>query len=65
MHRNDSLSVKKDELWNTVENYIQENHICSPESIHQCDHVILNAYEFLESVCEIVGYYDYNFDEEE
>ena len=36
--------------------FIQENQITCAESVYQTDHVIANAYEFIEDVCNCVGY---------
>lgn len=46
------------ELHDHCVNFIQENQITCAESVYQTDRVILNAYEFIEGVCEIVGYVD-------
>lgn len=50
------------ELWNVCSNFIIEEQIGCPEIIAQCDNVIENAYYFIEKVCDIVGYVE--FDEE-
>jgi hypothetical protein len=47
---------QKDALYNFVKIWRDKNEIICPETIHQCDHVILGAYEFMEGLCEIVGY---------
>lgn len=38
--------------------FIKEQKIRTPESVYQMDNVIENAYEFIEQVCDIVGYHD-------
>jgi hypothetical protein len=43
-----------------VTDFVLKNEIGSSETIYQCDHVIENALEFIESLCDIVGYYDYD-----
>ena len=45
------------ELWDHCERFIKEQEIRCPESVYQQDHVIEKAYEFIEKVCEIVGYH--------
>lgn len=40
------------------EQFIQDQRIHCAETVYQSDRVILNAYEFIEGVCDIVGYYD-------
>lgn len=47
----------KDSLHNYCKKYIEEQTIHSSETIHQCDWVIASAYEFIEGVCDIVGYH--------
>jgi len=44
------------ELFRLCEQFIIENEISYPEAIYQRDSVIGNAYEFLEEMCNIVGY---------
>lgn len=41
-----------------IQNFIEENRISCAETIYQTDRVIENAYEFIESLTEIVGYYE-------
>ena len=36
--------------------FINDQKIDCAETIHQTDWVIENAYEFIEDICEIVGY---------
>lgn len=40
-----------------IERFIDDNGISCAESIYQLDKVIQNAYEFIEELCELVGYY--------
>jgi DNA-directed RNA polymerase subunit RPC12/RpoP len=47
----------KDKLWEACNEFIKHNQISCPETIHQCDWVNENSYEFIEKICEIVGYY--------
>ena len=42
-----------------TEKFVIDREIGSAEAIYQCDSVIENACEFIESLCDIVGYYDY------
>lgn len=46
----------RNSLWNEVHRFITENGVNCPEAIYQNDRVILNAQEFLERICSIVGY---------
>lgn len=43
---------------------MDEQEITCPETIHQSDRVIENAYEFIEVLAEVVGYHVYPQDEE-
>jgi hypothetical protein len=36
--------------------FVEENKISCPEAVCQCDWVITNAYEFIEDICDVVGY---------
>ncbi len=56
---------KRDELWKVCEDFILKQKIECPETIHQCDWVIENAYEFIEDICDIIGYDEYDEDDEE
>lgn len=49
---------KLEKLWQVCKTYIDMQQISCPESVYQSDGVILNAYEFIEKVCDIVGYWD-------
>lgn len=43
-------------LFAVAQRFIQQQNIFCPETIYQSDRVIENAYEFIEQVCNIVGY---------
>lgn len=43
-------------LWSLCQTFIFEQDIHSSETVYQCDNVILNANEFIENICNIVGY---------
>ena len=43
-------------LWNKCLEFVESQQISCPEIIYQTDWVIENAYEFIEDVCDIVGY---------
>lgn len=45
-------------LQKLCEEFIKKQKISCPETIYQTDHVIENAYEFIENICNIIGYYD-------
>jgi hypothetical protein len=47
---------KRNELWKICLKFIQENQINCPESIYQSDRVVLNSQEFIESICDLIGY---------
>lgn len=45
-------------LWQVCAQFIEAQNISCAESVYQTDRVIENAYEFIEQVCDIVGYVD-------
>lgn len=47
-------------LWDEVHNFITKMNINCEETIFQSDSVIINAYEFIYDLCEIVGYGEYD-----
>lgn len=49
--------TKENQLMNVCKKFIEDQTIRCAETIYQTDRVIENAYEFIESVCEVVGYY--------
>lgn len=46
------------ELFNLCQDFIRDNKIRCAEDIYQKDRVIENAYNFIEEICEIVGYHE-------
>lgn len=44
------------QLLDLCEQFIKDNKIDCAEVVYQNDRVIRNAYEFIEEICEIVGY---------
>lgn len=53
----------KDKLWEHCKSFVAAQSIYSSESVYQSDRVIENAYEFIEGVCDIVGYHEVEEDE--
>ncbi len=53
----------RDELLEVCMKFIQENGIGCRENIYQSDRVVLNSLEFIERICDVVGYYDVEEDE--
>ena len=47
---------KKDKLLEIVQSFIKAQSIHCPETIYQTDRVIENAYEFIQDLCDVVGY---------
>ena len=43
-------------LWAVCEKFILDQKISCAEIVYQTDRVIENAYEFIEDVCDVVGY---------
>lgn len=56
--------TEQEKLWEFCRAYIAKQEISCPEAVYQCDRVILSAYEFIDGICEIVGYHDYGDDDE-
>lgn len=50
-------------LWNVCQKFINEQEIGCVETIYQTDWVIEHAYEFIEDVCDVVGYKLYEEEE--
>jgi len=50
-------------LEKVVAAFIEKQEVSCPEVIYQSDRVIENAYEFIEALVDIVGYYEYPEDE--
>jgi len=50
---------KKEQLWELCQNFIKQQQITCAETVGQSDHVIENAYGFIEDICDIVGYLPY------
>lgn len=44
-------------VMNLVRKFIQDNKISCGETIYQSDRVGENSLEFIEQLCEVVGYY--------
>lgn len=43
-------------LWDHCRQFFADQRISCPEAIAQCDRVIVNAYEFIDGIGEIIGY---------
>ena len=50
------------ELLKLCQKFIKDHNISCAEHIYQSDEVIVNAYEFITDICEIVGYVKYDED---
>jgi hypothetical protein len=48
----------RDRLWALCRKFVEERGITCPEHVSQCDDVIVNAYQLIEDICEIVGYHE-------
>jgi len=53
-----------EELHRVCLDFITKQKIDCAETIYQSDHVIENAYEFIQDVCDIVGYAKYDEEDE-
>lgn len=52
-------AAKAEQVLALVEKFIQDQEIECPETVYQTDRVIENAYEFIESLCEVADYKEY------
>lgn len=48
-----------------VRAFVEKHCISCPETIHQTDYVIENAYSLIEELCDVVGYYQHPDDSED
>ncbi len=49
--------VDKKKLLALCQKFVKENAISCGETIYQCDWVIEHAYEFIDDVCQVVGWF--------
>lgn len=54
---------KFNELFTVCEKFIIDNNILCAEEVWQSDRIVENSYEFIERICNIVGYRPYDEDE--
>ena len=47
-----------EKLFEICQKFIYDNHITCPESILQCDQIMENAPDFIEEICNHVGYFN-------
>jgi len=52
------IDEQNQKLSEVCEKFILDHNITCAETIYQVDSVILDAYEFIEKICDIVGYDD-------
>lgn len=50
------MDEKKEKLFDFCQTFVNDMDIYCSETIYQTDRVIENAYEFIEGICDIVGY---------
>jgi hypothetical protein len=51
------------QLWHVCRSYIEDLEITCPEAIYQKDGITQTSLEFVEQICEIVGYHEQVNDE--
>jgi hypothetical protein len=67
LRENDRLRAEietNNKLYGRVKSFMEENGVTCEETIHQCDWVIENAYEFMSDLFEIIKP-DLNIEEDE
>ena len=52
-------------LWDHCAKFIEKQNIYDAETVYQTDRVIENAYMFMAGVCDIIGYVDYEDEDDE
>jgi len=52
------------QVYNLIADFIEEHKITGPETIYQTDRVCEYAPELVEDLAEVVGYYDYEDEDE-
>ena len=50
-------ACENSKLANHCKSFIKDQKVRCPEDVWQSDKVIENAYEFIEGICNIVGYF--------
>ena len=48
----------ENQLIELCQKFIADNDITCAETVYQTDRVIENAYEFIEAICDLVGYHE-------
>jgi hypothetical protein len=51
-------------LWELCANFIEQNRILCVEFVYDSDRVVKNSYDFIASICNEVGYFDLEEEEE-
>jgi hypothetical protein len=54
---------KQKELYNFCLKFVEDNEIGCSEVIYQSDRIVERSLEFIESVCNIVGYHQFTEDD--
>jgi hypothetical protein len=54
---------KQEQLFELCKKFIDDNDVYGGECVYQNDNVQLSACEFIEQICDIVGYKEYKEDE--
>lgn len=54
----ETMEWKARECLRLVDEFIKNNRISCAETVYQMDHVIENAYEFIEGLCDVAGYFE-------
>jgi hypothetical protein len=63
LSKNENISIVegnkeiKERVFNLCKNFIIEQRIYCGETIYQSDSIIENSYNFIEDLCEVIGYY--------
>lgn len=65
MYKKQGEDIRKNAIYAIVQDFIDKQDITCIETIYQTDRVIENAYEFIERLCNVVGYKEFEDDEDD
>ena len=57
------MKKTEQQLSEIVKQFVAQNQISCAETIYQTDSVIASAYEFIEKLCDVVGYHQEDTDD--
>ena len=58
----EGVMTPEEKVYQIVKKFVADQRIYCSETVYQSDRVIENAYQFIEELCEVVGYRDFKED---